>query len=42
MTENQVVDGEMYRCVKIMCFVRDTVYGDGGAHLATTASIWDA
>ena len=40
--ENQVVDGEMYGCVKSLYFVWNTVDGDGGAHLATTARIRDA
>ena len=41
IAENLVVDGEMYGCVKSSCFVWDTVDGDGGAHLATTARIRD-
>ena len=40
--ENLVVDGEMYGCVKSLCFVWNTVDGDGGVHLATTARIRDA
>ena len=40
--ENLVVDGEMYGCVKSLCFVWNTVDGDGGGHLATTARIKDA
>ena len=39
IAENLVVDGEMYGCVKSLCFVWDTV---DGAHLATTARIRDA
>ena len=35
--EKLLVDGEMYGCVQILCFVWNTVDGDGGAHLATTA-----
>ena len=37
---NLAVDGEMYGRVKSLCFVWDTVDGDGGAHLATTDRIW--
>ena len=40
--ENLVVDGEIYGCVKSLCFVWNTVDGYGGAHLATTARIGDA
>ena len=42
MAENLVVDGEMYGCVKNLCFVWDTVDGDVGAVLTTTARIRDA
>ena len=41
IAENLVVDGEMYECVTSLCFVWDTVDGDGGAHMATTARIRD-
>ena len=41
IAENLVVDGEMYECVTSLCFVWDTVDGDGRAHMATTARIRD-
>ena len=41
IAEKLVVDGETYGCVKSLCFVWDTVDGDGGVHLATTARIRD-
>ena len=40
--ENLVVDGEMYECVKSLCFVWNTVDKNGEAHLATTARIRNA
>ena len=40
--KNLVVNGEMYGCVKSLCFVWNTVDGDGGAHLSTIARFRDA
>ena len=34
-----MVDGETYGCVKSFCHLGDTLDGDGGADLATTAKI---
>ena len=34
-----MVDGERYACVKIFCYLRDILDGDGGADLAATARI---
>ena len=34
-----VVDGETYGCVKIFCYLGDTLDGDGAADLAATARI---
>ena len=34
-----MVDGEMYGCIKIFCYLGDTLDGDGGADLAATARI---
>ena len=39
ITENIVVDGKTYGCVKRFCFVWDNIDGDGGAHLAATPRI---
>ena len=36
---NQVVDGETYGCVKGLCYLGDTLDGNGGADLAATAKI---
>ena len=35
--EDLVVVGETFGCVKILCYLGDTLDGDGGADLATTA-----
>ena len=32
-----MVDGETHGCVKIFCYLGDTLDGDGGADLAATA-----
>ena len=37
LTEDIVVDEEASGCVKILCNLGDTLDGDGGADLATTA-----
>ena len=34
-----MVDGETYGCAKSICYLGDTLDGNGGAHLAATASI---
>ena len=34
-----MVDGETYECVKRICYLRDTLDGDGGADLSATAKI---
>ena len=39
LAEDLMVDGEMYECVKRVCYLGDTLDGDGGAHLAATARI---
>ena len=41
IAENLVVGEVMYECVTSLCFVWDTVDGDGGAYMATTARIRD-
>ena len=38
LAEDLMVDGETYECVKSFCYLGDTLDGDGGADLATTAS----
>ena len=30
------MDGETYGCLKIICYIRDTLDGDGGADIAAT------
>ena len=37
--EYLMVDGEKYECIKSLCYLRDTLDGDGGADLATTPKI---
>ena len=37
LTEDLVVDGETFGCVKILCYLGDTLDGDDGLDLATTA-----
>ena len=39
LTEDPMVDGETYGCVKRFCYLGDTLDGDGGADLAATARI---
>ena len=39
LAEDLVVGGETYGCVKIFCYLGDTLIGDGGADLAATARI---
>ena len=39
LSEDQMVDGETYACVKSFCYLGDTLDGDGGADLAATARI---
>ena len=39
LAEDIVVDGETYGCVKRLCYLGDTLDGDGGADLAATARI---
>ena len=34
-----VVDGEIYGCINIICYMGDTLDVDGGADLAATARI---
>ena len=38
LSEDLMVDGETYGCVKNYCYLGDTLYGEGG-HLAATARI---
>ena len=38
-TEDIVVDGSTYGCVNSFCYLADTLDGDGGTDLATTAGI---
>ena len=35
LSEDLMVDGETYECVKSFCYLGDTLDGDGGADLAT-------
>ena len=35
LTEDLMVDGKTYECVKSFCYLGDTLDGDGGADLAT-------
>ena len=45
LAEYLVVDGETYGCIKSICYLGDTLDGDGGANLAATAKIrngWNA
>ena len=37
LAEDIVVDGETFGCAKIVCYLGDTLDGDCGADLATTA-----
>ena len=37
LSEDLVVDGETFGCVKILCYLGDTLYGDGEADPDTTA-----
>ena len=39
LAEDLMVDGETYECVKSICYLGDTLNGDGGADLAATARI---
>ena len=39
LAEDLIVDGETDKCVKIFCYLGDTLDGDGGAYLAATARI---
>ena len=39
LTEDIIVDGETYGCVKSFCYLGDTFDGDGGTDLAATARI---
>ena len=36
-SEDPVVDGEIYGCVKGFCYLGDTLDGDGGADVAATS-----
>ena len=37
LAEDRIVDGETYECVKSICYLGDTLHGDGGVDLAATA-----
>ena len=37
LAKHILVDGETFSCVRILCYLGDTLDGDGGADLATTA-----
>ena len=39
LAEDLMVDGETYACVKSLCYLGDTLDGDGGADHAATARI---
>ena len=39
LAEDLMVGGETYGCVKRVCYLGDSLDGDGGAGLATTARI---
>ena len=39
LSKDLVVDRETYRCVKSLCYLRDTLHRDGGADLVATAKI---
>ena len=39
LAEDLMVEGETYECVKSLCYLGDTLDGDGGAELAATARI---
>ena len=39
LSEDLMVDGETYGCVKSFCYLGDTLGGDGGADLADTVRI---
>ena len=39
LSEDLVVDGDTYGCIKSFCYLGDTLDEDGGADLAVTARI---
>ena len=39
LAEDLMVDGETYECVKSLCYLGDTLDGEGGADLAATTRI---
>ena len=39
LAEDRMVNGETYECEKSFCYLEDTLDGDGGVYLTTTARI---